>query len=140
MTQRTVLVTGGAAGIGAGIALRFAESGAAVAILNIDGAAARSMANRLSQGARAIALKTDVADEKQVKTAVEQAVNELGSLDVLVNNAGIEVTGSVSDLTPADWDRQIAVNLRGVFSIFQSRNEPEESVVGPLVLGSPFHE
>jgi NAD(P)-dependent dehydrogenase (short-subunit alcohol dehydrogenase family) len=101
---------------------------------------ARSMANRLSQGARAIALKTDVADEKQVKTAVEQAVNELGSLDVLVNNAGIEVTGSVSDLTPADWDRQIAVNLRGVFSIFQSRNEPEESVVGPLVLGSPFHE
>jgi NAD(P)-dependent dehydrogenase (short-subunit alcohol dehydrogenase family) len=115
MTRRTVLVTGGAAGIGAGIALRFAEAGTAVAVLDIDGAAVRSMANRLSREARTIALEADVADEKQVKAAVEQAVHELGPLDVLVNNAGIEVSGSVSDLTSADWDRQIAVNLRGVF-------------------------
>jgi len=57
----------------------------------------------------------DVADESQVKTAVESAAEKFGSVDVLVNNAGIEVNGSVSDLTSAEWDRQNAVNLRGAF-------------------------
>jgi len=57
----------------------------------------------------------DVADESQVKTAVESAAEKFGSVDVPVNNAGIEVNGSVSDLTSAEWDRQNAVNLRGAF-------------------------
>src|SRR5581483_10031425 len=115
MARRTVLVTGGAAGIGAGIALRFAEASDAVAILDINGTAAREMVNRLSPGARVLALEADVADEAQAKTAIETAVNGLGSIDVLVNNAGIEVSGSISDLTSAQWDRQVAVNLRGAF-------------------------
>lgn len=115
MDQRNVLITGAGSGIGAGIALRFAEAGYAVGVLDIDAGAAQRMARRLPPGARAIPLVADIADELQVRTAVENAVNELGSLNVLVNNAGIEVSGSVSDLTSAEWDRQNAVNLRGAF-------------------------
>jgi NAD(P)-dependent dehydrogenase (short-subunit alcohol dehydrogenase family) len=115
MDQRTVLVTGAGSGIGAGIALRFAEAGYAVGVLDIDQAAADHIAKGLLPGARAIPLIADVADESQVRTAVEHIVSEFGSLDVLVNNAGIEVAGSVTDLTAAMWDRQNAVNLRGTF-------------------------
>lgn len=115
MDQRTVLVTGAGSGIGAGIALRFAEAGYAVGVLDIDGASAERIARSLLPGARAIPVAADVADELQVRSAIEKAVNALGSLGVLVNNAGIEVAGSVTDLTAAEWDRQNAVNLRGAF-------------------------
>lgn len=115
MGERVVLITGGAAGIGAGIAVRFAEDQDAVAIVDIDGAAALALANRLANPALALAIQADVADENQVKAAVEEISAKLGPIDVLVNNAGIEVNGSVSDLTSAGWDRQIAVNLRGAF-------------------------
>ncbi len=115
MAQRTVVITGGAAGIGAGIALRFAEAGDAVAILDIDGPGARRMAESLPRGLRALAIRMDVADEAQVEAAIDRTAAELGPPDVLINNAGIEVSGSVTDLTAADWDRQIGVNLRGVF-------------------------
>ncbi len=115
MAQRTVLVTGGAAGIGAGIALRFAEDNDAVAIIDIDGAAALALASGLSNSAPTLAIQADVADENHVKAAVEEVARKLGPIDVLVNNAGIEVNGSVSGLTSAAWDRQMAVNLRGAF-------------------------
>jgi NAD(P)-dependent dehydrogenase (short-subunit alcohol dehydrogenase family) len=117
MDQRVALVTGGGAGIGAGIALRFAEAGYAVAVLDINGAAAQNTVERLRSEARGLALIVDIAHESQVKAAVQNAADKLGSVDVLVNNAGIEVTGSVSDLTSADWDRQNAVNLRGAFLV-----------------------
>src|SRR5258708_5600592 len=95
---KTVLVTGGAAGIGAGIARRFAEAGYAVAIFDIDGSGAAVMAERLSKLGPAIAIEGDVANEDQAKHAVERTHRELGSLDVLINNAGIEVEGSVATL------------------------------------------
>lgn len=112
---RTVLVTGAAAGIGAGIATRFAEAGYALALFDIDAAGARAMADRLSSHAQTLAIHGDVAKEDDAQRAVETAASQLGRIDVLVNNAGIEVTGSVENLTAQDWDRQIGVNLRGVF-------------------------
>jgi NAD(P)-dependent dehydrogenase (short-subunit alcohol dehydrogenase family) len=115
MDRKTVLVTGAGSGIGAGIALRFAEAGYGVAALDIDGAAAERIAASLPREARKLHLTADVADEGQIRGAIEKALSALGRLDVLVNNAGIEVNGSVTDLTVAEWDRQTGVNLRGTF-------------------------
>jgi NAD(P)-dependent dehydrogenase (short-subunit alcohol dehydrogenase family) len=109
--SKTVMVTGAAAGIGAGIARRFAQAGYGVAVFDIDGHGARQIATEIS----GLAIEGDVASEESVREAVRVAVSQLGSLDVLVNNAGIEVSGSISELSSADWDRQMSVNLRGVF-------------------------
>ena len=115
MHEKSVLVTGGAAGIGAGIARRFAEAGYRIAVFDIDGNGARNMADELSKRVQAIGIEGDVSDEEQVQAAVRRTVHELGSLDVLVNNAGVEINGSVSELTSRQWDRQLSVNLRGTF-------------------------
>ena len=112
LENKVALVTGGAQGIGQGIAERFVEAGAAVAILDINGEGAREVARGLG---RALALEGDVADEEQVKAAVAQTVARLGSLDVLVNNAGIEISGTVAEMSSETWDRVLAVNLRGAF-------------------------
>ncbi|MFL6351778.1 MAG: SDR family NAD(P)-dependent oxidoreductase [Bryobacteraceae bacterium] len=113
--RKTAVVTGAAAGIGAGIARRFAEGGYAVAIFDVDGPGATRMAAELGDQAPTLAIKGDVSNEDDVGQAVEAIIAEFERIDVLVNNAGIEVTGSVATLTSADWDRQIAVNLGGVF-------------------------
>jgi NAD(P)-dependent dehydrogenase (short-subunit alcohol dehydrogenase family) len=116
MTERKVaVVTGAAAGIGAGIAKEFAESGYAVVAVDIDEAGARSMAESLRLHSPALAIAADIAAEEQVKRAVDAAIQEFGFISVLINNAGIELNGSVTALTAAEWDRQIAVNLRGAF-------------------------
>jgi NAD(P)-dependent dehydrogenase (short-subunit alcohol dehydrogenase family) len=112
LDNKVALVTGGAQGIGQGIAERFVEAGAAVAVLDINGAGAREVARALG---RAIAIEADVADEEHVQAAVEQTVAQLGSLDVLVNNAGIEISGTVAEMSSETWDRVLAVNLRGAF-------------------------
>jgi meso-butanediol dehydrogenase / (S,S)-butanediol dehydrogenase / diacetyl reductase len=114
-TKKTAIVTGAAAGIGAGIARRFAEGGFAVAIFDIDGAGATRIATELGHQTSAIAIQGDVSNEDDVRRAVEATISKLETVDVLINNAGIEVPGSVASLTSAEWDRQMAVNLRGVF-------------------------
>jgi NAD(P)-dependent dehydrogenase (short-subunit alcohol dehydrogenase family) len=109
---RVALVTGAAAGIGLGVASRFAEAGARVAVFDIDGSGAERAAAALPG---AIAIRGDVASEADTRNAVAQAVAAFGRLDTLVNNAGIELNGTVTEMRPEDWDRQMAVNLRGVF-------------------------
>jgi NAD(P)-dependent dehydrogenase (short-subunit alcohol dehydrogenase family) len=115
LDEKVALVTGAAKGIGAGIAERFVEAGAAVVIFDVDGAGARAMAGRLGVRGRALAIEGDVANEEDVHGAVEQTVAAFGWLDVLVNNAGIEVPGTIPDYTPAQWERQLGVNLKGAF-------------------------
>lgn len=114
LDDRVALVTGAAMGIGAGIARRFSEAGATVVIFDIHGERASGTVKALSPG-RARAITGDVSSEADVRSAVAETVREFGSLDVLVNNAGIEVPGQVVDLTSADWDRQLGVNLKGAF-------------------------
>lgn len=138
-TRKTVLVTGGAAGIGAGIARRFAEAGYGVAVFDIDGPGAQAMAAELSRLAPAIAITGDVAEEEQAREAVERTCRELHSLDVLINNAGIEVSGSVSQLTSAEWDRQVGVNLRGVFLMSKYAVEKMRGRGGAIVHISSVH-
>jgi 3-oxoacyl-[acyl-carrier protein] reductase len=113
--HKTALVTGAASGIGAAVAERFLSAGYQVAFFDIDGQAARATASRISFAARRVVLEADVSNEQHVKQAVTRTVTDLGSLDVLINNAGIEIHGTVVDLSTEQWERQLAVNLRGVF-------------------------
>jgi len=122
--QKTALVTGAASGIGAAIAERFLSSGYQVAFFDVDARAARATASRITSAARKLVLEGDVSNEQQVKEAVSRTVADLGSLDVLINNAGIEINGTVVDLSTEQWERQLAVNLRGVF-LFSKYSVPE---------------
>ena len=112
---KVALVTGGAVGIGAGIAERFVEEGVRVAVFDINGAGARSFAERLHSKGTVLALEGDVASEDSARSAIERTVAEFGTLDVLVNNAGIEVAGPIAKMTSSEWDRLLAVNLKGAF-------------------------
>ena len=116
---RVALVTGGAVGIGGGIGEAFAAAGAAVSVADVDEAAARDLVDRLrGAGQRAIAVIGDVSSIADAERMIQETVNELGGLDVLVNNAGIQPTASymtAEEMDEATWDRIIAVNLKGQF-------------------------
>jgi len=121
---KNVLVTGGSSGIGQAIAIRFAELGANVAINYLrDPQEAHdteeqvhTCVNRVRQvGVRDVLVQGDVSKEDDVVRMVEQATEELGGLDVLVNNAGIQISRPSDQLSSADFDKVIGVNLRGAF-------------------------
>jgi 2-hydroxycyclohexanecarboxyl-CoA dehydrogenase len=115
----TALVTGAARGIGAAIAARLAAVGFAVAVCDLDGEAAQKTAADLAEryGGRAVAVAVDIADDASVAAAVHQVHAELGAVDVLVNNAAVDVIERFVDSAPATWDRIIAVNLRGTIAV-----------------------
>lgn len=116
LSGKTAVVTGGAMGIGLGVVTRLAEAGASVMIADMNGDAARESAEKLQQkGFKVEAVKCDVSNEADVKKMVEEAVAKFGGLDIIVNNAGIFPTIPLSKMTVADFDKVIAVNLRGVF-------------------------
>jgi len=118
---KNVLVTGASSGIGQAIAVRFAKEGANVAINYRIGAeqaeATRAMAKASRQGSegREIVVQGDVSNEEQVKQMFATTIAEFGRLDVLVNNAGIQKPAPSHEIEAADFDRVIAVNLRGPF-------------------------
>ena len=117
-----VLVTGSSKGIGRGIALRLAQDGADVVInYNSDpGGADAAVAEIRTLGRHAVALKGDVGTVDGVRTLIADSVKALGGLDVLVNNAGIERHAAFWDVTEADFDAVLNVNLKGVFFATQA--------------------
>jgi 2-deoxy-D-gluconate 3-dehydrogenase len=116
LSGKAAIVTGGAKGIGLGIAYRLAEAGAAVLIADMDEAAAGKAAKDLeSKGWKATAVKCDVSDEEQVKTMVQTCRSQFGSVDILVNNAGIYPQKPVADMTQDEFEKVMHVNLRSVF-------------------------
>jgi 3-oxoacyl-[acyl-carrier protein] reductase len=117
LTDKIAIVTGGARGIGRGIAEGFAREGADVAVADIasDEAAAPVQEAVRTAGRRALFVRTDVSDEAQVRALVERVLNTFGRVDILVNNAGIFTQALVENLSVADWDRVVGVNLRGTF-------------------------
>jgi 3-oxoacyl-[acyl-carrier protein] reductase len=116
---RRALVTGGASGIGRAIALAFAAEGAHVAVNDVAPAPQIEtvLAEIHARGGRAFAIPADVADEAAVLAMFERVLAGLGDLDVLVNNAGILIEKPLLETTAADFDRLIAVNLRGAFLV-----------------------
>ncbi|WXG42194.1 MAG: SDR family NAD(P)-dependent oxidoreductase [Candidatus Freyarchaeum deiterrae] len=114
--DKVALVTGAASGIGRAIALRFAEEGAKVSLVDINLERAEEVSNEINDlDGKAIAIKCDVGDEMQVNGAVESTKNELGNVGVLVNNAGIVNSNLVSDLTTEQWHSLFKVNMDGMF-------------------------
>jgi 2-hydroxycyclohexanecarboxyl-CoA dehydrogenase len=119
--SRVAVVTGGASGIGLGVARRFAADGHAVAILDRNGAGAKAAADELgAAGHRALAVETDVTDRESVDAAFARVRSELGPVTILVTSAGIEAFDPLLDITPRRWDQIIAVNLTGTFSCAQA--------------------
>ncbi|MCS6817394.1 MAG: glucose 1-dehydrogenase [Blastocatellia bacterium] len=113
---KRALVTGGASGIGRAVVERFVTEGAAVAIADIEQESARMLASTLrAQGARVVAVVGDVSRLEDAERMVAEAVASLGGLDILINNAGTETVGSVTTARDEEWERQIAVNLNGVY-------------------------
>jgi meso-butanediol dehydrogenase / (S,S)-butanediol dehydrogenase / diacetyl reductase len=114
---RTALVTGGGNGIGRAVALRLASEGAQVVVADIDLAGARRTAALCRPRGQATAIRLDVRSARSVAALAKDVDRRFGRLDVLVNNAGIEVLGGVADVDPAAWDEVMAVNLRGTYLV-----------------------
>ena len=114
LEERVALVTGAARGLGAATARVLAEAGAHVVVADVDERLARGTTAELTEaGLSASACHLDVTDAAAAEAAVADVVEREGRLDILVNNAGTDVTLSVEEIALADWDRVLAVNLRG---------------------------
>ncbi|MBN1204635.1 MAG: 3-oxoacyl-[acyl-carrier-protein] reductase [Myxococcaceae bacterium] len=125
--DKVVLVTGGSRGIGRACAVAFAKAGAATVVISYAGneAAAQESVKLIQEaGAKAEAVKFDVADTAACASAVENIVKAHGRLDVLVNNAGVAVDGLVMRLKDEDWDKQLDTNLKGAFALIRAASRP----------------
>lgn len=116
LANQVALVTGGGQGIGAAIALRLAEGGAAVVITDIDLDNAQRTAAEVTQaGGRALAIRADVAQIADTETAVQAAISAFGRLDILVNNAALVGPSPVMEIDEKLWDAVVGIDLKGVF-------------------------
>ncbi len=114
---RTAVVTGGGSGIGEALCRAFAATGMNVVVSDVDGDAASGVAGAIADagaGGRAIAVRTDVADRASVKALADEAFAAFGSVDALCNNAGVVSFRNAADMSDADWDWVMSVNLGGV--------------------------
>ncbi|MCH9006023.1 MAG: SDR family oxidoreductase [Proteobacteria bacterium] len=115
---KNILVTGGASGIGQATATRFLEEGCAVCVLDSSAEARARVTEELPELTGVI--DTDVANLEQVQAAFVEAIDLMGSVDVLINNAGISIRHDFLDITPDEWDAVLGVNLKGVFYVAQA--------------------
>lgn len=121
LTGKTALVTGATKGLGYGMALGLAQAGADIVVVSRTPADCERVAGEIrAMGRRAIALPTDVTDQPAVEKLVQDTVAQFGGIDILVNNAGSAITKRAEDLTMADWDRVIGIDLRAAFMVAQA--------------------
>ncbi len=121
LTNKIALITGGGGGIGGAIARFFAKEGANIALVDINGDAARSVAKEISgQGGTAISLVADVTDKESVQQMLQTTTRQWGKIDILLNVAGGAEPKPVVEMTEADWDRIVNMNLKSVFLCCQA--------------------
>src|ERR687898_1368257 len=148
---KNVLVTGGSSGIGQAIAVRFAEFGANVAInylrrpeeaADTEEQVQSCVAKVQREGVRDVLVGGDVSNEDEVVRMVAEAVGQLGGIDVLVNNAGIQISRPSNELSSDDFDKVLAVNLRGAFMCAREaiRHWLDEDKPGSIVNISSVHQ
>jgi len=117
---QVAVVTGAGQGIGKAIATRFASDGADIGIIDVNGEKAQATSEDIRRiGRNALVSVADVANFHAVEAAIAKIVGELGRLDILINNAGIEKRAPFLEITPEDWQRQLDVNLSGTFFCMQ---------------------
>jgi len=140
--NKVALVTGAGSGMGLATAEAFAEAGAAVALVDINEAPVRKLAERLmAAGHKTIAVTCDVTDEARVKKMVEQTVSAFGRLDAAFNNAGVQsLAVETADATSAEFDRVNAINLKSVwlcmkYELLQMRQQESGAIVNNSSLG-----
>jgi NAD(P)-dependent dehydrogenase (short-subunit alcohol dehydrogenase family) len=109
---KTAVVTGGGSGIGRATCRRFAEEGARVAVVDLNGESADLVAGEID----GIGFGVDVGDPEAIRAAVDEAAAQLGGLSVIYNNAGTSAFGRLHEIEPAEWDRVLRVNLTGVWA------------------------
>ncbi len=115
---KVALITGSARGIGRGIARRFAAEGAQVGIMDLDADACQDVVDEIaSAGGVALKVAADISDPAQVEAAQRKLQAAFGAVNVLVNNAAVMPTGTLHQTSPADFDRVVAVNLRGTYLV-----------------------
>lgn len=140
--NKVALVTGAASGMGLATAKAFAEAGAAVALVDVNGDGARTAAENLAAaGCRAIGIRCDVADIDEVEEAVKETVSSFGRLDMAFNNAGVQSpVAETADADPKDYDFVMDVNLRGIwncmkYELIQMREQGCGAIVNNSSLG-----
>ena len=145
------LVTGASSGIGAGVAIALGQAGADV-VVNYVGNAAGTVpviAAIEAAGGRAMAIQADVSDEQQVEAMFDRMIDQWGAIDILVNNAGLQQDAAIQDMTLAQWNKVINVNLTGMFlcsrratrEMMKRGVQPEvSSAAGKIICMSSVHE
>lgn len=111
LQDKVALVTGAAGGLGRAIAEKYLSEGARVCIADVRGAAETARA----LGANALGVQMDVTDERQVEDGVAECARQLGGVDILVSNAGVQIISALTELSLADWRRMLAIHLDGAF-------------------------
>ncbi|GAK05454.1 3-oxoacyl-[acyl-carrier protein] reductase [Geomicrobium sp. JCM 19037] len=121
LLNKTTIITGGARGIGRATALKFANEGARVVIADLNAADVKSAVLELEQtGAEVLGVQTDVCKYDSVNNLMERVLERFGSVDVVINNAGITQDALLTKMTEDEWDQVMNVNLKGVFIVAQA--------------------